>query len=310
MNRHLKAVAGGFLIASLALSQCFAATATTPIHLAIKPTVIYVPSHHSTKTPDTTDYTNFSVTEKENYAKLSDTGKETVISVKAVTRTIASANSTLRNGKAVVVSWKNLEGGSISWTGTEIFRAKSESSFNYDTPFYAVKGKTWYKNNKDLSYGKKYYYQVRSYIIVEGYRFYSQLSPVTGVFVQKAAGYTKKEAAAFKSLTKVQRSLVEKIKETTVKLTATASGKKALLIWDDFASYRANDPGIKWTGAVIYSSKTKNGSYKKVATVKNADTASLKKALGQKYYKVQLYKVINGKAYYAPMSEPAKLTKR
>lgn len=318
MKRHTKAATAAVLIAALTLSgqAGFAASksASTPVYLTIKASQIHYDVPSRPNQPDTTDYTYFSDTEKENYQKLSEEGKKLVLLAKSVTPEISSANSTLHKKRAIVVSWKNQKtssGEALKWNGTEIFRSLKADGKPM-TPFFTVKNKNWYKNNKNIKINTKYYYRVRSYVIVEGYRFYSRESSVTGTLAQHEAKYSKAEAAAQKRLSKTQKAFAEKVKKATIKLTAVQSSGKATLSWQTYEHDRAKDAKIKWDGVEIYRSKTALFTgMKPVTTVKKGKTKySEKKKSMQNYYRVRAYKVIGGQKYYSQYSETAVLNRK
>lgn len=301
MKRHLIVVAV-ILMVSLAFGQAFAESASTPVYLNIEASEYYVPSTSGGGSkPDTTDYTYFTEEEKENYQKLSPAGKKTVVEAKSITGTITSANSKLHNKKAVVVSWKYSK--PFKWDGTEIFRSKKQDTFKFKKPFFEVKNKRWYKNNKLLKYDRKYYYRVRSYIIVEGYRFYSRTSPVTGNLIQPKAKFTAKESKSFKKLNKENRAFVTKIKKATTKLTVSPTANSTVLSWQMYDAHRAQPVNAKF-GAEIYRAKKSSAkSFTKIATIEGRTSYAFRNLSTQYSYRVRLYVTVGGNRYYSQYSD-------
>ncbi|MGN1194520.1 MAG: fibronectin type III domain-containing protein, partial [Acutalibacteraceae bacterium] len=100
-----------------------------------------------------------------------------------------------------------------------------------------------------------------------------------------------------KVLSSVYTELTTATKPGTPTLKATAGSKKASLSWN------------KQTGAsgyIVYMSTSKNGSYKKIATVKGSTKVSYTKTgltKGKTYYfKVRAYKTVDGKNIYGDYS--------
>lgn len=265
------------------------------------------------------DFSGFSKTEKENYQKISWEAKAVVRAAKAAKQTIRSANSTLHDKRAVVVSWTNsfatLKDGTstdkIKWSGTCIYRSKTGKFSKNQKPFFEVKNKRWYKNNKSLKLSNRYYYKVRSYIIVEGYRFWSSYSDVTSTYVQDAATYTTTEKAAYRKLSSSEKKQTQKIKTATIKLYKNTVTSGAKLKWNVYEANRAKAADIEWTGAELYYSKSKSmKNMKRIASSKNS-SFSVKKSTGLLkkigYYRVRLYKEIDGVRYYSRYSDILKV---
>lgn len=268
---------------------------------------------------DSADFSGFSKTERENYEKLSYEAKGVVRAAKASKQTIRSANSSLHGKRAVVVSWSNsfavLKSGksidNIKWSGTCIYRSKTGKFSSKPKPFFEVKNKRWYKNNKSLKLSNRYYYKVRSYIIVEGYRFWSSYSDVTSTYVQDVARYTSAEKAAYSKLSTSEKKLARKVKTATIKLYKRSASSGASIRWNVFESSRAKKSGIKWTGAELYYSKSKSmRNAQRIASTKGS-SFSVKKSTGlfkkTGYYRVRLYKEIDGVKYYSRYSDILKL---
>ena len=79
----------------------------------------------------------------------------------------------LKNGKkAVKITWTNTSG--VKFDGVEIFRSLKKNSGYGKNPIYTSKSGKYY--NTSVKKGKKYYYKVRSYIEVDGVKYYSAWS--------------------------------------------------------------------------------------------------------------------------------------
>lgn len=351
MRRYVKWVIAMTLIAALSVGTVYAGTLRpTPIHLTISADAVdyIVPSRpsggggggSSTVEPEKpaedpaeepvedpkedpaeepADFSGFSKTERENYEKLSYEAMGVVRAAKSAKRTISSANSSLRGKRAVVVSWSDSyaefekleEVGEVEWTGTCIYRSKTGKFSSNPKPYFEVKGKSWYKNNKSLKLSSTYYYKVRSYVIIEGYRFWSDYSDVTGTMVQDAARYTKAESSAYKKLSASEKKQAGKVKTATIKLYKRSVSSGASIRWNVFEASRAKKSGIKWTGAELYYSKSKSmRNAQRIASTKGS-SFSVKKSTGllkkTGYYRVRLYKEIDGVKYYSRYSDILKV---
>lgn len=341
MKKYVKWVIAVTLIVALSVCTVFASSGyTTPLYLKVtKDAVDEVvrpsggsgsgsglggqeqPSEPPTENQgdDTEDFSGFSKTEKENYEKLSSEAKGVVRAAKAATQTIRSANSTLHEKRAVVVSWTNsfatLKDGTssdqIKWSGSCIYRSKTGKFSSNPKAFFEVKNKNWYKNNKSLKLSNRYYYKVRSYIIVEGYRFWSSYSDVTSTYVQDIATYTSAEKAAYKKLSSSEKKQTQNVKTATIKLYKNTVTSGAKLKWNVYEASRAKKSSIEWTGAELYYSKSKSmKNMQRIASSKGS-SFSVKKSTGllkkTGYYRVRLYKEIDGTKYYSRYSDILKV---
>ena len=79
----------------------------------------------------------------------------------------------MKNGKkAVTITWTNTSG--VKFDGVEIFRSLKKNFGYGKNPIYTSKSGKYY--NTSVKKGKKYYYKVRSYIEVDGIKYYSAWS--------------------------------------------------------------------------------------------------------------------------------------
>ena len=327
MKKHIKIAIAAVLIVCIACGQAFAQSASTPIRLTIKDAGQEEPSKPSRPSrpsgtievpekpdpPEDIDFSDFSEEEKENYQKLSAEGKVLVRKVKSVQWKMYSANSKLHNKKAVVVSWENDDEkkiGKIKWKGYAIYRVARKGAVS-SKPFFTVKNKKWYKNNLRVKNEKKYYYTVRSYIFVEGYRFYSKPSPETNTLIQPKAAFSKVEKKNFKKLSTVQKAHVNRIKKATTKLTIGTAGGKTVLRWASYDSYRAKPLKTKWSGVDIYrAKKTSPKDMTKIVTIKSGKSYMIKGTSAQYCYRIRPYITENGKKYYGQYSDIAVISER
>lgn len=156
-------------------------------------------------------------------------------------------------------------------SGYEIYRsAKSASGFKKIATVSS--SKTSYTDKK-LTTGKIYYYRIRAY--------------------RSNGGIT----------TNGPWTATKKAKPLPQKPTVTASYKNystATVKWNRISGA---------SGYTIYRSTSKNGSYKKIATIKKAGTTSYtdsKLTTGKTYYyKVKAYRKVSGKALYSGYSDIA-----
>ena len=113
---------------------------------------------------------------KDMYAKLialEKVAKEyTVSSVESLK---IKASSRASKGK-IVVKW-TVKGDASVADGYQVFRSTKRNSGygNYNKPYFTTKSKS-YKNTKSLKKGKRYYYKVRAYKVVDGKKVYSDYS--------------------------------------------------------------------------------------------------------------------------------------
>lgn len=128
-----------------------------------------------------------------------------------------------------------------------------------------------YQANK-LKAGQKYTYAVRAYVTVNGVKYYSDWVVLTAV-----------------------------TKPGTPTLKVSAAKKSAKLTWNKQSA----------SGYVIYRATSKNGKYKKIATVKSGKTTSYKngklKSGKTYYYKIRAYKTVNGEKVYGAYSNIKKV---
>lgn len=179
----------------------------------------------------------------------------------------------IKNVSGVKAASAGYDSVKVSWekvagvTGYKVYRADSKNG-KYKC-VKTVKGeKTTSYKDKKLTAGKTYYYQVKPYL-------------------GKKEGSASKKVSAKPVPTKVAISSVKN------------SGAKTV--------------AVKWkkvsgaSGYEIYSATSKNGKYKKVATVKKGGTTSCKNTKLKKgktyYYKVRAYCTVNGKKVYGKYSE-------
>lgn len=125
---------------------------------------------------------------------------------------------------------------------------------------------------KKLKAGQKYNYAVRAYVTVNGVTYYSDW---VGLFAITKPG--------------------------TPTLKVSAAKKSAKLTWNKQSA----------SGYVIYRATSKNGKYKKIATVKSGKTTSYKsgklKSGKTYYYKIRAYKTVNGEKVYGAYSNIKKV---
>lgn len=128
-----------------------------------------------------------------------------------------------------------------------------------------------YQVNK-LKAGQKYTYAVRAYVTVNGVKYYSDWVVLTAV-----------------------------TKPGTPTLKVSAAKKSAKLTWNKQSA----------SGYVIYRATSKNGKYKKIATIKSGKTTSYKngklKSGKTYYYKIRAYKTVNGEKVYGAYSNIKKV---
>lgn len=153
-------------------------------------------------------------------------------------------------------------------SGYEVYRAESAKG-TYKKVKDIAKGSTLSYTDKSLTCGKTYYYKVKAYITGSGSRQYGA------------------ESAA-KSGKPVPGSTIVKLK---------AGKKKATVKWSKVSGA---------AGYEVYRATKKNGTYKKVKTIKKAKKVSFKNTKlksGKKYfYKVRAYRTVNGKKVYGAYS--------
>lgn len=164
-----------------------------------------------------------------------------------------------KNYSTVSIKWKKVTGAN----GYTIYRSASKNG-KY-VKLTTVKGvsKTSYTDKK-LSTGKTYYYKVKAYRNVDGKKIYGGFSNIDSVkLTLKAPVISSVSAKDYRTLT------------------------------------------VKWkkvngaNGYIVYRSASKNGTYKKLATVKGGSTLSYQNSgvtTGKKYYyKVKAYRTVNKK---------------
>lgn len=97
---------------------------------------------------------------------------EAVESQRLVTR---SKIVTTKGGKkAVCITWVDKNGNEVDFDGVEIFRSLKKNSGYGKKPIYISKSDKYI--NTAVKAGKKYYYKVRGYVIVDGEKVYTEYS--------------------------------------------------------------------------------------------------------------------------------------
>ncbi len=125
-----------------------------------------------------------------------------------------------------------------------------------------------------LTSGTMYYFKVRSYIEINGTKYYGNFSPVVSAVPSLPAP--------------------ENVK------AVKASANTAKVSWNAVSGA---------TGYVVYRSTSADGSYTRLATVSSTSRNCSGLASGQTYYfKIRAITVIDGTTYYGSMSEPARYT--
>lgn len=175
------------------------------------------------------------------------------------------------SSSSVKLSW-SASGKEVK--GYQIFRANEE-----DGEFKLIKTikdrtKTTYINTK-RTFGSTYYYKIRAYAVVDGKRIYSDYSSVKKVTVT------------------VGVPVIQKITLESV--------SKAKISYDKISDA---------DGYMVYRATSKDGTYKRIKTIKTPGTTSYS-ATGLKngntyYFKVRAYKKIDGKTYYSEYSTSVK----
>lgn len=176
--------------------------------------------------------------------------------------------------KTIKITWKKVAGAK----GYEIYRSTSSKS-GFKLVKRTTSGSSLSYSNSGLSLGKTYYYKVRAYRTVSGKKVYGAWSSVV-------KGQTT---------LKTVKSLKVKAEDyTTMKLT-----------------WKKVDKADKYQ---IYYATSKDGTYKKLATVSDTEYTYKKPTCGQTYYfKVRAMKTVNGKNgygnYSAVVSQMTKIKK-
>ncbi|BBF42335.1 transglutaminase-like predicted protease domain fused ChW-repeats and cell-adhesion domain [Lachnospiraceae bacterium KM106-2] len=171
--------------------------------------------------------------------------------------------------KSIKVSWNRVDGAD----GYEIMRKASKNG-SYKKINEIKKPLTISFTNRSLSSGKRYYYRVRAYRIVQNQKCYSNDSNMKSA-VPKSGKTT---------ITKLKRS-VKKIKLTWKKITGAS-------------------------GYQIYYKTSKKSAFKKAKTItKGSRTTYTHTKLKSKktyYYRIRAYKNVSGKKMYATFSSTKK----
>ncbi len=162
------------------------------------------------------------------------------------------------------VTWNKVSGAS----GYEIYRATS-SKGTYSLKKTVTSGSTLSYTNTGLTTGKKYYYKVRAYRLVNGKKVYGNFSSIVS----------------------------SSPKLSTPSATLSAGTKKAYVKWGKVSGA---------SGYEIYRSTKKTGTYSRVKSITSGSTTSYTNSgLTSKkgyYYKVKAYRTVNGKKVYSSYS--------
>lgn len=154
-------------------------------------------------------------------------------------------------------------------TGYQIYRS-TKSSSGYKSLKTITSGSTISYTDKSVKFNTTYYYKIRAYRTVNGKKVYSAWSTVKKQKVQVTAPAIKKVSTGSFSVT---------------------------LTWSKCSGA---------SGYVVYRSSSKNGTYKKVSTVKGGTKVTYKnrnlKSSATYYYKVRAYRTVKGKNYYGSYS--------
>lgn len=171
----------------------------------------------------------------------------------------------------VKLSWSGVANAS----GYEIYRAVGKGG-KYTLLKTIANGNTQSYTDKNVTLGKTYSYKVRGYYADGGGTLYSDFSPRKSVKV---------------ALAKVKISKAKSL-----------SFRRVQIVWKKVSGA---------SGYEIYRSKTKNGKYKKIGTLKSWRKVSFtdRKVSRKKtyYYKVRAYKKVGGKKYYGEYSGKKKV---
>lgn len=179
--------------------------------------------------------------------------------------------------KALTAVCASSSSAKLSWSvsgkevqGYQIFRANEKNGEFKLIKTVKDRTKTTYIDKK-RTFGSTYYYKIRAYAVVDGKRIYSDYSSVKKVTV--TVGVPTIQKITVESVSKAKISY-EKISDAD--------------------------------GYMIYRATSKDGTYKKIKTIKKSGTTSYS-ATGLKngktyYFKVKAYKKIDGKTYYSEYS--------
>lgn len=151
--------------------------------------------------------------------------------------------------------------------GYFIYRATSKNgTYTRVKTIKNVNTTSW--KNTGLTCGKTYYYKIRAY---------------------RQAG-TKKKYSGYTAIKSC------KTKPATPSVSSTAGKKRVTVKWKKVAGA---------TRYVVYRATTKNGKYKKIATLKSSKRSYANTKLKSKkayYYKMRAYRTVKGKNYYSNYS--------
>ncbi|NBI63268.1 hypothetical protein D3Z38_09465 [Clostridiales bacterium] len=164
---------------------------------------------------------------------------------------------------ALTLKWRK----SANAQGYFIYRATSKNG-TYSRVKIIKNANTTSWKNTSLTCGKTYYYKIRAY---------------------RQAG-TKKKYSGYTAIKSC------KTKPATPSVSSTAGKKRVTVKWNKVAGA---------TRYVVYRATTKNGKYKKIATLKSNRRSYVNKKLKSKkayYYKMRVYRTVNGKNYYSNYS--------
>ena len=172
-----------------------------------------------------------------------------------------------RSYNRVRVYWSKVTGAD----GYQIYRSTSKNS-GYSKIATVSAGKERKYTDKGRIHNKKYYYKIRAYRKVNGKNVYGDYSPVSSITVRVST-------PSIKNIYKTNSSSL------TIKWTQI----------DGATGYR------------VYRATSKNGTYKRIATLKGNKTLSYKdtgRVCGRTYYyKIKAYRTVDGTIYNGSASE-------
>lgn len=201
-------------------------------------------------------------------SKKSATIKPAATTVKAVSKSYNSVKLTWSKVKGIE------ENGYV--TGYEIYRSKEKNGTYKKIATVKDGTKTSY-TDKSLKTGTKYYYRIKAYCRVNKTNVYSNFSSKVSVKPVPAA--------------------------TTVKKAVSSGYNSVTITWSKVKG-TASDGYV--TGYAVYRSTSKDGKYKKIATIKSGSTQKYKDtnlSTGTKYYyKVKAYCKVSGNDVWSAAS--------
>lgn len=203
----------------------------------------------------------------EDIAYSSYSGKKSTTIKPAATTLKAVSNSY----NSVKLSWSKVKGTEKDGyvTGYEIYRSKEKNGTYKKVAVVKGGTKTSY-TDKSLKTGTKYYYRIKAYCSVNKTNVYSSFS---------------------------SKVSVKPVPATTNIKSVTSSGYNSITVKWSKVKGTASDGYV--SGYAVYRSTKKDGTYKKVATIKSGKTNKYKDtglSTGTKYYyKVKAYCKVSGK---------------